>query len=729
MSGRAASRADVRVLLIDPSDRGGIRAYTGMVADGLRAAGAEPAVLTTRDDDDAGGAAYPVLRMLPKQPWGRPADAGLRWAAGRVASWLSAARAVRSVVRHRRPDVVHFQAGLNRRFDARLLGRLRRHATVVWTAHDVLPFERTPADERRFAEIYRAADVVIVHNEPAAAAVRELADVEAVVVPHPLPPRQGGAQKQEARQQLGLPPDERLLVAAGFIRPYKGYDLLADVWERLGDDAPRLLVVGEALSNEGHAILERLERSPRVVVRSGYLPDDEFRLAIEASDAVLLPYEEASDSGVLHLARVSGVPVLASDVEQLAAVVEQTRAGRVLPRTTDAWAEAVRGDLPDPPPTPERSPAAVGEDHLAAYGGASSRSRLRLMTYTDATTIGGAELALATLIRSFGPDLELTVAGVDAAVVQWIAAHRPGAAMTLLRPVRGKFDLVRIAAHVRRMRAVRPDVLHAQLRHPWSCQYGILAGLLTPGVKVVVVEAATLGTDSVVQRRVKHRTSRHAAAHVAVGERSARIIEREAGLPPNSVRTIYLGVEDRELPTRRGAGGAFRVGCLSRLSPEKCLDDLIRAMQWLPGTELMLVGDGPERPALEQLARTLRLDGSVTFTGWREDARDLLAELDVVALPSRSESLPLVIVEAMLAELPVVATDVGSVAEAVQDGVTGVIVPIGSPRALASAVQSLRDDPELRRRMGAEARRIALSRFSPASTARAFRALYDEVRS
>jgi glycosyltransferase involved in cell wall biosynthesis len=724
-----ASPADVRVLLIDPSDRGGIRAYTGLVADGLRAAGAEPAVLTTSGEDDFGNTAYPVLRMLPTQSWGRPADAGPRWAAGRAMSWLAAARTVRSVVRHRQPDVVHFQAGLNRRFDARLLRRLRKQAKVVWTAHDVLPFERTPADERRFAEIYRAADVVIVHNEPAAAAVRELAGVEAVVVAHPLPPRDGGAQKQEARQQLGLRPDGRLLVAAGFIRPYKGYDLLADVWERLGDDAPRLLVVGEALSDEGRSILERLERSPRVVVRSGYVPDDEFRLAIGAADAVLLPYEEASDSGVLHLARVSGVPVLASDVEQLAAVIERTRAGRVLPRTTDAWAEAVRGDLPDPPPTPDRPPSAVGEDHLAAYGGAASRSRLRLMTYTDATTIGGAELALATLVRSFDPDVEVTVAGVDAAVVEWIAAQRPGAQTTLLRPVRGKFDVLRISAHVRRMRALRPDVLHAQLRHPWSCQYGILAGLLTPGVKVVVVEAATLGTDSAVQRLVKRWASRHVDAHVAVGERSARIIERAAGLPPNSVRTIYLGVEDRELPARGGAGGAFRVGCLSRLSPEKCLDDLIRAMQWLPGTELILVGDGPERSTLEQLARALRLDGSVTFTGWRDDARATLAKMDVVALPSRSESLPLVIVEAMLAELPVVATDVGSVAEAVKDGITGVIVPVGSPRALATAVQSLRDDPQLRRRMGAEARRIALSRFSPASTARAFRALYDEVRS
>jgi glycosyltransferase involved in cell wall biosynthesis len=717
----------VRVLLIDPSARGGIRAYTGMIADGLRAVGADPAVLTTRGDDNPGETAYPVLRMLPTQSWGRPSDAGLRWAAGRVTSWLSAARAVRSVVRHRQPDVVHFQAGLNRRFDARLVRRLRKRAKVVWTAHDVLPFERTPADERRFAEIYRAADVVIVHNEPAAAAVRALAGVEAAVVSHPLPASQGGRRKGEARRRLGLPLDERVLVAAGFIRPYKGYDLLANVWERLGAEAPLLLVVGEALSDEGRAVLERLEGSSRVVARSGYVPDDEFRLAIEAADAILLPYAEASDSGVLHLARVAGVPVLASDLPQLAAVVAETGAGRVLPRTTEAWAEAVSGDLPDRPPPPERPPSAVGEDHLGAYSGGRSRSPLALMTYTDAKTFGGAELALATLLRSLDSDVQVTVAGVDTDVVQWIAAQRPGSEMTVLRPVRGKFDVFRIWAHVRRVRALQPVVLHAQLRHPWSCQYGILAGLLTPGVAVVAVEAAILGTDSALQRRIKRWTSRRLAAHVAVGERSARIVEHQAGLPPNSIRTIYLGVEDRQLPARRTAD-AFRIGCLSRLSPEKCLDDLIRAMQWLPEAELLLVGDGPERRALEQLARALRLDANVIFSGWQEDARASLAELDVLALPSRSESLPLVVVEAMLAALPVVATGVGSVPEAVEDGVTGLLVPVGSPRELASAVQTLRDDPELRRRMGAEGRRVALSRFSPAGTAQAFRALYEEVR-
>ena len=707
----------MRVLLVDPSDRGGIRTYTAMVADGLVACGARVDVLTSGHG-------------LPTQLWGRSPRAGLGFVARRLGYWLRAASAVYRATRRARPDIVHFQAALNRRFDAVLLRRLRRHARIVWTAHDVLPFERTAADARRFAEIYRTADAVIVHSAPAATALRELAGVEATVVAHPVPRDARRRPQAEARALLRLPSERRLLVAAGFVRPYKGYELLADVWDELGESAPHLLVVGEPLGADGKALVDRLRRCPHVTVRAGYCSDEEFRAAIEAADAVLLPYEEASDSGVLHLARALGVPVLASDAPQLAAVVEDTAAGRIVPRTRAAWREAVVGELPGRPPAPGRSLEDVGREHLGVYervaAAASGVRPLRLLTYTDATGIGGAEQALGTLIRAFGPDVAVTVAGVDGSVVDFVAAHRPGAATTVLPLVRNKFDVLRIAANVRAVRRLAPDVLHAHLRHPWACQYGILAGIRA-GVPVVAVEMATIGTHSDLQRRFKRWTSARLAAHVAFGERSARIVEADAGLPHGSIRPVYFGVEDLSVRARAPDGGPLRIGTLARLSPEKGLDDLIRALEWLPDVTLTLVGDGSERSRLERLTDELGLRERVTFAGWRADARAALAELDVLVLPSRSEALPLVLVEAMLAELPVVATDVGSVSEAVEDGVTGIILPSGSPRAIAEAVGGLRD-PERRRKLGRAGRARALERFSAAGAARTFEALYEEVR-
>jgi len=231
-----------RALLVDPSSRGGIAVYTTLVARSLAAAGASTETLGSVTLD-AAASGPPVVRRLPDDRWGAPPPGVLSFP-GRLWRWCRSARAVEREVRSFRPDVVHFQAPLNRRLDALLLRRVARHTAVVWTAHNVLPFERTEEDEARFAEIYRTVDRVIVHTPPAANALRALAGVEPAVVEHPVPEPLVRLSQAEARERLGLEADGRLLVALGFIRAYKGYDLLAGVWERLGAAAPRLLVLG-----------------------------------------------------------------------------------------------------------------------------------------------------------------------------------------------------------------------------------------------------------------------------------------------------------------------------------------------------------------------------------------------------------------------------------------------------------------------------------------------------
>jgi glycosyltransferase involved in cell wall biosynthesis len=355
----------MRALLVDPSSHGGIALYTSLVARSLVAAGAVPIVLASRALS-RGEQPYEVRRLLPRLRWGKPEGAGLRFYAGRAAGWAGSAVVVESLALLRRPAVIHFQAPINRRLDAKLLRAARRVAPVVWTAHDVLPFDRTEADDARFAAIYRAADLVVVHSATAAAEVRELAGVEAHVVDHVAPEPLLHADRAEARRRLELPAEGRILAALGFVRRYKRYGLLADVWERLGERAPTLLVVGEVMDESERPALERLEATGRAIVRAAYATDEELQLAVLASDAVVLPYETASESGLLHQARALGVPVLASDAPQLATSVRVTGAGRVVPGGVEAWAAAVTEEspaVPSPPPTPEQT----GRAHLEAY--------------------------------------------------------------------------------------------------------------------------------------------------------------------------------------------------------------------------------------------------------------------------------------------------------------------------------------------------------------------------
>jgi glycosyltransferase involved in cell wall biosynthesis len=357
------------VLLVDPSDRGGLVLYTALVAAGLADAGCAVTVVANRAVDQA--ACAPAARcVLPAARWGRE-GAGPLARCRNLARWLSAARAVAWLVLRLAPGVVHFQAPLNRRFDPLLVRLLRGIAPVVLTAHDVIPHEAAAGEERHWKRLYRAVDTVIVLTPPAARAIEQLGAPTPEVVPHPTPAVEP-IDRAEARRLLDLPEQDRLLGALGFVRPYKGYGLLAEVWERLGPDAPWLLVLGELVVESEADTLARLGRCPRVILRPGYASEVELRQAVAACDAVLLPYDGGSDSGLVHLARALGVPVIASDAAPLAASVHATGAGSVVPRTVEAWAEAVLADLPSPP-HPGAPLEVSGREHLAAYESARAR--------------------------------------------------------------------------------------------------------------------------------------------------------------------------------------------------------------------------------------------------------------------------------------------------------------------------------------------------------------------
>jgi glycosyltransferase involved in cell wall biosynthesis len=166
---------------------------------------------------------------------------------------------------------------------------------------------------------------------------------------------------------------------------------------------------------------------------------------------------------------------------------------------------------------------------------------------------------------------------------------------------------------------------------------------------------------------------------------------------------------------------------VGRLVPVKGFDVLVRAVARLPETHLVLVGDGPERAALLHLAEELGIADRVTVARWTDTVSGWLSGFDVLAMPSRFEGLPLVLLEAMLAERAVVATDVGSIPDALRQGETGLVVPVDDDVALAEALVQLRNDPGLRQRLGHAAGALARERFTLTAMTRAYEAIYAEV--
>jgi glycosyltransferase involved in cell wall biosynthesis len=162
-----------------------------------------------------------------------------------------------------------------------------------------------------------------------------------------------------------------------------------------------------------------------------------------------------------------------------------------------------------------------------------------------------------------------------------------------------------------------------------------------------------------------------------------------------------------------------RVGYIGRLAPEKGARFFVESIPLIrrefPASRFLIVGAGPEEQGLRELARRLGLADADLFLGNRGDVAELIDSFDVVVIPSLFESFSLVALEAMRAGRPVVASAVGGLPEVVRDGETGVLVPPGSPAALAGAVGSLLADAARRRELGVRAHAVFCAEYNPAA--------------
>lgn len=187
------------------------------------------------------------------------------------------------------------------------------------------------------------------------------------------------------------------------------------------------------------------------------------------------------------------------------------------------------------------------------------------------------------------------------------------------------------------------------------------------------------------------------------------------------LKIIHCGVEpERYAPGERDGTRLMFVGRLAAVKGVPVLlEALAEARLTRPDLTLTLVGDGPDRAALEAQSRALDLAGAVTFAGYRSqsDVADLLARHDALILPSFAEGVPVVQMEAMAARMPVIATAVGGVSELVEDGINGYLVAPGDGAALRAAILRVMKDSALRQRMGGAGRAKVEAHFTATTEA------------
>ena len=182
---------------------------------------------------------------------------------------------------------------------------------------------------------------------------------------------------------------------------------------------------------------------------------------------------------------------------------------------------------------------------------------------------------------------------------------------------------------------------------------------------------------------------------------------------------------------REFCNSGFIIGTISRLSEEKGLVHLVAALRILsrhhPGVKAVILGDGPQRRSLQAMVSDAGLSGTVLLAGYRNYAYHYLPRFDVFVLPSLTEGLPIALLEAMQAEVPIVATRVGGIPAVLENGRTGLLVRPGDPGELAAAIAGVLSDPVGARAMGKNAREVALGKYSSRRMAEDYLRVYEKI--
>lgn len=339
-----------------------------------------------------------------------------------------------------------------------------------------------------------------------------------------------------------------------------------------------------------------------------------------------------------------------------------------------------------------------------------------LAVVSSAHEVGGAEVYLMALAEELGRSLPVVALLPAAAPGELVDALERAGVET--RPVRGlarrpsPLAAARLAAA---LRMLDPALVHVNLTDQGD-------GVAALAAASAARRPATATLHLVIPRSAAwlERLSRAALGRtrrvVAVSE-SVAVYLTERGVATTVVANgVAPPPTDPDARAELGVeAGAALVGGIGRLDRQKGWDVLCAAAplvrERVPDARIVVVGDGPERERLTALGR----DAGVAFAGYRERAGRFAGAFDVVVVPSRYEGFGLVAVEAMLAGVPVVASDVGGLPEVVGDA--GVLVPPEDPKALGAAVAGLLTDRERARELGARGRRRAEERFGRARMA------------
>ncbi len=472
---------------------------------------------------------------------------------------------------------------------------------------------------------------------------------------------------------------------------------------------------------------------------AGYVVPSRLYGILAVGRPVIAAVDAESETAHVVEAANCGFRVPAASPDLLAAAIRGCHAARgelaELGRNGREWVER-EGDRPV---AIERYRALITEVLEAS----SREGVIKILRVIARLNVGGPTLNVAYLTKGLAPlGYETTLVtgriGSNEGSMDYVASEagvRPLYIGSLQRNLSLFADFGALLRLVGLIRSQRPDVLHTHTAKAGALgrAAALLSGRARPGVVVHTYHGHVLtGYFSPLMSRLflgVERFLAHSTDVLVAVSPEVRDDLVDLGVAPESKFVVVrLGLDlDQRIAAPEDARDRVReelsvapdqllVAWLGRMTEIKRVDDLLRAFADLRGrgvdAVLALVGDGPNRDGLEQLAERLGITDAVRFTGFRRDVGSIYRASDVVALSSANEGTPVSLIEALAAGCAVVTTDVGGAVDVLDGGRVGFLVPAGDTKAFADRLEDLVRQPELRHEFGAAGREHVLARYS-----------------
>jgi len=356
---------------------------------------------------------------------------------------------------------------------------------------------------------------------------------------------------------------------------------------------------------------------------------------------------------------------------------------------------------------------------------------------------GGMENGIVNLLNRMDDRFAMSVCALDSEETFSLKISRPGVGYFTMPPRRPGIDWSLVGRLVSLIQRERIDIVHS---HNWGTFiYAVLAGRLA---RIAIVHGEhgknflELAPEGPAKRFAKKWLGRRTDLLLSVCEEIRGEWLARYGIAPQGMRTIHNGVDSQRFaPAAAGEGrralglppDAFVAGTVGRLDPIKNQAALIQAVARLavevPALHAVFIGSGPLEKELRNLADTLSLTDRVHFAGPRREVEQLLPAFDAFVLPSLSEGMSNVLLEAMSCGVPPVCSDLPSHHEIVTPGVDAILLRPCNEITLAETLRDLYRNPDARSRLAAAARKTIVDRFSLERMVRDYEQVYVEIMS